>query len=255
MILFGADKLASAISKGDIQRVNALLKRGIDPDVQGEFTDAPLERALKAGHLDIASLLVDAGSKQLRLKYGQGTILYLALAKGYTAFAAEFIKKRPESLITSCSDGDTPLHAAAVLGDVTIARFLLEHGADPNKKDHDKRTPLYRAQKNGRDDIVALLQPQNAAPSDQDEWKKTGEEEIAHITFREQTGLHITDIFNFAVSERRTVCLDRNHGVQSNETKPFEHCSSLALEQAFDALRQQGGLKDHPGGFFRSFKG
>ena len=40
------------------------------------------------------------------------------------------------------SNGETPLVAAAAGGDALIVKLLLDHGADPSRRDGWKRTPL-----------------------------------------------------------------------------------------------------------------
>ena len=42
-------------------------------------------------------------------------------------------------------DGQTPFLRAALSGDVTLMRLLLEHGADPNLATNDGATPLMAA--------------------------------------------------------------------------------------------------------------
>ncbi|PYI18867.1 hypothetical protein BO99DRAFT_297494, partial [Aspergillus violaceofuscus CBS 115571] len=46
-------------------------------------------------------------------------------------------------------DGWTPLHEASYHGHIRVCRLLLEHRADPDLPDHQGRTPLYLASRNG----------------------------------------------------------------------------------------------------------
>src|SRR5262245_51399848 len=41
--------------------------------------------------------------------------------------------------------GDTPLHAAALKGRMSIVNLLLQHGADPNVQNNAGSTPLHKA--------------------------------------------------------------------------------------------------------------
>jgi len=52
----------------------------------------------------------------------------------------------------------TPLHQAARFGFVTVARALLDAGADPNRQDKKGLTALDRAKNCRRPDVVALLE-------------------------------------------------------------------------------------------------
>ncbi|XP_051207076.1 uncharacterized protein [Lolium perenne] len=53
--------------------------------------------------------------------------------------------------------GPTPLAGAAVSGEFISARYLLDHGADPNKIDGTGFAALHAAAKNGNEAIVRLL--------------------------------------------------------------------------------------------------
>uniref|UniRef100_A0AAY4EIK6 BARD1 protein n=1 Tax=Denticeps clupeoides TaxID=299321 RepID=A0AAY4EIK6_9TELE len=53
--------------------------------------------------------------------------------------------------------GETPLHLAAIKGDVEAVRSLLEQGADPNLKDNAGWTPLHEACNHGHLSVVETL--------------------------------------------------------------------------------------------------
>lgn len=55
------------------------------------------------------------------------------------------------------SYNDTPLHAAARVNNVAIARLLLDHGADVNQANNSDWTPLHSAAMNGSEDVARLL--------------------------------------------------------------------------------------------------
>ncbi|KAI5613430.1 BRCA1-associated RING domain protein 1 [Silurus asotus] len=58
--------------------------------------------------------------------------------------------------------GETPLHLAAIKGDVEMTRELLQQGADPNLKDHAGWTPLHEACNLGHVGVVEVLLQQGA---------------------------------------------------------------------------------------------
>ncbi|KAF5903389.1 BRCA1-associated RING domain protein 1, partial [Clarias magur] len=58
--------------------------------------------------------------------------------------------------------GETPLHLAAIKGDVETTKALLEQGADPNLKDHAGWTPLHEACNLGHVGVVEVLLQQGA---------------------------------------------------------------------------------------------
>lgn len=58
-------------------------------------------------------------------------------------------------------DRKTPLHYAALKGHIEIAKILLEAGADPNAKDPLDYTPLHFASQYGHPEIIKLLTEYN----------------------------------------------------------------------------------------------
>uniref|UniRef100_A0A914X0S8 Uncharacterized protein n=1 Tax=Plectus sambesii TaxID=2011161 RepID=A0A914X0S8_9BILA len=70
------------------------------------------------------------------------------------------------------SEGRSPLHAAAYMGNADIADALILSGARSNVKDNQWRTPLHRACRSGRDDIVEVLLKHGAdvSPTDR-QWQ------------------------------------------------------------------------------------
>ena len=51
----------------------------------------------------------------------------------------------------------TPLHLACIRGHTTIARLLIDNGADPDCKDFDENTPLHYASEFGNFECIILL--------------------------------------------------------------------------------------------------
>jgi ankyrin repeat protein len=53
----------------------------------------------------------------------------------------------------------TPLHHAALVGATARAKFLVEHGADPHKKNRKGESARYEAMKRGHQEMVELFGP------------------------------------------------------------------------------------------------
>jgi ankyrin repeat protein len=62
---------------------------------------------------------------------------------------------------------NTVLHEAVMKGSLPIAETLLEAGADPNRTDHEGKTPLAIAKEKGFAELVALLQARTKVQSAQ----------------------------------------------------------------------------------------
>jgi hypothetical protein len=125
-------KLSAAIRRGDVVAVRAALSAGLDPgreiEVDG-FRDLPLQYAVEQKHSRIVEILLKAGASP------DGTDSALV----------------------------TPLHGAAVNGDVDIARLLIDAGADIHRESLTQPlTPTGAAeywsfQGQGQKDVAAYL--------------------------------------------------------------------------------------------------
>lgn len=67
------------------------------------------------------------------------------------------IKDSPDLINAVNSSGQTPLHRAAEQGQVIVATFLLDNGAEVDPKDKNGQTPLHLAAGLGHTDMVELL--------------------------------------------------------------------------------------------------
>jgi uncharacterized protein len=81
--------------------------------------------------------------------------------------------------------GDTPLHIAAVNGDVHIIGLLLDAGADIDAHGEYGYTPLQQAVGQGHVDAVRLLLRRGASRDSRNDWGKTAKE-IAQIAGKDE---------------------------------------------------------------------
>ena len=80
-------ELLKAVERGDVGKVEELLKRGANPNTKDEKGRTPLHYAAAMGHLDIAKLLLERGADpSARDKYGQ-TPANVARAEGHSEVA------------------------------------------------------------------------------------------------------------------------------------------------------------------------
>lgn len=59
------------------------------------------------------------------------------------------------------STGDTPLHKAALSGNLDVVKYLVEHGAELEVKNNEGKTPFDMAQNVNQKEIASFLRPQN----------------------------------------------------------------------------------------------
>ena len=160
-IATGETPLMTCASSGAGAAVKMLLVRGAAVN-----TAEPTQRqtalmwAAAEDHADIVGLLAEAGA-DLRARTRKGfTALHFAAREGHIesvtrligAGADVNIRSQPDSpekgrgaaYQSTLSEGSTPLLVATVRGQVPIALYLLDHGADPNAGDAGF-TPLHWA--------------------------------------------------------------------------------------------------------------
>lgn len=164
--------LFSAAEKGDLQRVESLLRRGADPNEAGPGGQTSLHAAAYRGHRDVIRLLVESGARtEVRDAYGftplqtsymvgpyapDATRTLLELGAEMDLMTAAFLgdMERVEQLLATESPdqkspllGRTPVHFAAAGGNVGILLRLFEAGANAEAKDKFGATPLHLAAK------------------------------------------------------------------------------------------------------------
>lgn len=182
--------LFDAVAKGDLKKIESLLKRGVNPNIRDKDGQTPLHNAAYLGHVAVAKLLLEHGADihardnanwtplhdaasgghvdvvKLLLEHGAdpnikdkngNTLLHWAAYKGYFDVARLLLERGVDPNAKN-KDGDTPLHDAASGGHVDVVRLLLEHGADPTVKNRDGKTPLDLAMEAGYDGVVSLIE-------------------------------------------------------------------------------------------------
>lgn len=186
----------------------------------------------------------------------------------------EMIEKQglsPDSPTSKSGAGDnyTLLTQAVYNNRLKIVRYLIEHGADVNKKDGADWRPVYTAVKKQRSEAMILLLENDADPSlnckgeetaidiaeDMEKikkilshypkWKKTDDNTIHH---RQTSGdFHVTSIFNFNSMTVVTVMQDRNTNAQSHETRHFSEAGTdkvLLMEAKSELLHRDGHIDE-----------
>ena len=86
----------------------------------------------------------------------------------------------PITVHSKGSDGDTPLHLAALWGDRHAARLLLEAGADVNARGDMSCSPLYFAVMGEHVQVAELLLQRGADPDAETELNFTPRSLAAH---------------------------------------------------------------------------
>jgi ankyrin repeat protein len=143
--------------------VDRLLSAGANPDTLGENNtfvtgEAALHVAARRGDAELVRILLAAGANPHLKQHDRTSVpgraaLQLAASRGHLA-VAKLLLADPHPAAKAAASA--ALHAAAESGQLTMTRFLLEHGPNVNKST-DSCTPLMMACFGGFAPLVELL--------------------------------------------------------------------------------------------------
>lgn len=173
-----------------IETMQILLREGADINIRDNERETALHRAVSSGHEEAVRLLLKHYHKRYSL-YDELQVLreflgYFAFLlsikslRAHTPYGPRFpprgLSNREDSefgvhkrcdleVDASNSHKQTALHMAARLGDQTVARRLLDGGANIEAHDYAGDTPLHVAVQIDREDMVQLLLEKGASAS------------------------------------------------------------------------------------------
>lgn len=141
----------SAISKGDLRKVSALISS--HPDLKSAKTEdgtSALLFALYNRRPQVADLLRSKGA---------ALSIYDACAVGDRDRALQLLTEDPRVISFMSHDGWTPLHLASFFGQKDVVEFLLDHGADMHvvSKNEPSVMPLHSALANRQLETAKVL--------------------------------------------------------------------------------------------------
>ena len=117
------------------------------------------------------------------------TLEQFLLRSSNVLFPGQTRAPKPLTVHSRSSEGDTPLHIAALWGDRHAARILLEAGADIDAKGDAGCTPLYFAVMGGHVEVAELLLQRGADPDAESELSSSPRSLAAHKGYKAMTGL------------------------------------------------------------------
>lgn len=152
----GLTALAHAASRGDAGAFGRLLPRS-DVSCAAWTCRAPLALASTAGHLDLASKLLEAGAA-VDVESPEGrTPLELASLEGHLPVVQHLLARSAAVGHMTQEDHRTALHRAASRGHADVAAALAAAGADPLAVDAWGRSASDLAGQQDHAEVVALL--------------------------------------------------------------------------------------------------
>jgi ankyrin repeat protein len=158
--------VADAAARGDLERVQELLRGGADVNTaQGDGMTA-LHWAAYCGDAALAEVLIYSGANvHAGTRIGRYTPLHLASRGGHGDVVAALLRVKANPNAATTNSGATPLHLAAAAGKADVISLLVRAGADVNAREASwGQTPLIFAASRGRVEAIRALLQAGADP-------------------------------------------------------------------------------------------
>jgi hypothetical protein len=157
-----ATALQLAVATGHIEAARLFLASGADADTEDFTHRSPLSIAIDQGYAELAEeMSKDAKPRIWGFEQTQRAVVTQA-AKGHTAMVRFLLSKGVK--VDRDLGGPTALIAGAAVGDVELARLLIEHGCPANATSPDGYTALMRACQQGHAAYAEVLLKAGADP-------------------------------------------------------------------------------------------
>lgn len=197
----------------DGRLILTLLRMGADVNAANDYGDTPLHRAAYLGLTEkVRLLLKNRGDVSRRSLRGETPLLYASRPEGYPETVLALLEGGAEA-DTGDNFGMTPLHGAAMIGDVDVARVLTERGgADVNLQTLTGYTPLHIAALSGKADFVQFLLEKGANPELQDHDNLTAAERAARFP-----AVSYSSSGSHPIDTSAAVAILRNHSTKQSK--------------------------------------
>jgi ankyrin repeat protein/beta-lactamase regulating signal transducer with metallopeptidase domain len=156
--------LVLAARSGNKSLVRRLLASGADVNLGSLGDGNPLINAAARGDLYVVKQLVEHGANVNASMPGDGTPLINAARRGRLDVVEYLTSKGADVNQAALGDGN-PLIGASARGNLDVVKFLIDHGADVNGYVPGDETPLINASQQGRAEVVKYLVSRGANPN------------------------------------------------------------------------------------------
>jgi len=151
----GLTPLHIAVDKSNPGAIDVLMSHGADHTMLSpRFHATPLQEAALWGTAKCVDRLLSGGADPKVKDQMQRSLLHLAAKSRSPEVVGKILSLRKVGVDDVDLDGNTAFHTAARDGEFEVAKLLLDHGADVNKKTKDGSTALSLAKDN---QVAALI--------------------------------------------------------------------------------------------------
>ncbi|XP_068223134.1 uncharacterized protein [Palaemon carinicauda] len=215
------ESLRLASAKGDIVKVQALLREGVNVNHTDEYGYTALQRAASEGHLEIVRLLIKQKTNVDHQDDQHGnTALHEAAWKGYSQTAEALVRAKANVYIKN-KGGFAPLHLACQNSHNQTSRILLLAGCKPDIKNNYGDTPLHTAARYGHAGVSRIL--------------ISGKANVNEVNKNNDTALHIAVAMN---RKKLTKILLESAANQKIRNKQNETPTDIANRKGFDQIAE-----------------
>ena len=146
-----------AVASSNVERARDLLaKRPNLVDARTLMGKTALHLAVEAGNTNMVAFLLDAGA-DANARGDSVTPLHSAALNGNVEIAELLLGRGAAVDATGFRHNDTPLQVAALHGNADVVRLLLANGADLNAQNMLHKTALQLAQEHQQTNVIDIL--------------------------------------------------------------------------------------------------
>jgi len=152
------DDLMQSIYKNNLQGVQSVLDKGIDPNkTSDKVGNTPLMAASHKGNVAIMKLLIEKGAKIEDASGYMGQTPLMNAAESGNLEAARLLLEKGAKMKARSFDGKTAIMFAATGGNPAMVKFFADKGLDVNDRDKSGWTALMLAAEANRPEAVKSL--------------------------------------------------------------------------------------------------
>ena len=165
LVKANSNAVTAAVSSGNVGEVQRLLRlQGgvLGRAGYGSGHDTPAHLAVRQGAMDVVRAVAEAGGAMDKANKHGDSPLHLAAMAGDVTAIEYLVRECDADLLARGNNECTPLHNAVLGSHIDAVKLLLRLGASPNATDSAGNTPLHVAASHGLSEMVLKLEEAGA---------------------------------------------------------------------------------------------